>query len=906
MHPPACFNRLFFCLSIPLVSLIGVTGGRDATIAQETVPSLASRSLQGTVDFGTAGRQVVAPGNLLHLGSLTLTSERLPGEDSNEDGTVDSPIASPPISVSGSGYAYLENGLLIKSADGADFQFTAADQSHTFDVYRIGTGAYDLRNEGLTGSTSFRTANDETVTSYGGNWHWTADYNTISGSTSEEEVLPRVLFDHEPSVIDPVMVQPVRSGVAIEDSLNRTNSSRPLPSARISASPLNLRLDETVEPTIERRNALFRIDGVTPETEQAPTLNLNVAISGAGSSIDNRKLTGQTHFISLGRHMRKDGNLHIDREDTVMIRTTSPDDAATRLALDDFDLEKRGGDGAVRATREGTGAIRFDNAFSNAEVSLSANLSINLNAQAGQHNRFVEAGNSIKSLENLPSQRTQDSLQLGYRYNLLDNNDLMSSDITAFVLSPRADGQPLADRIDNQTVKRVYSISTHTAIGFDRAVAPTEDAVRTITLKPGDGVRAEGLPGEILTASTSYQLHQKFVDRTELSFTEPGVIAEGGEITISHTTAANKDRAQASAYLVGDRTIGSSRWRLDGLTASSLAPGDTLSLMPIFDDAGLPSSEEFNAAGGELGRNFRTQIDLTFQDGSADLGDIEPDTVRAEAAFWNDSQSSLFNIVGSRESRQTLSYQFERSYEVEASQGEAILDAGTTLGSEGINLSNLVENTSTAVGSVPTTLRLLDSSVLQDDTEIAAQFYSLDDISQNMVDGIANTDTSRLSSDVLDLIGLDGILHVVELSYDVASHDNQELLWLNEQNVWVNAVLGNSDINPSNKGTPETESSSTDFDNNKAISIDTLLDERRHDVSYADYLAARENGRPSLGDFGTADGRAWAVVNHNSRFAVGERLQNTASVPEPGSCGLLAALLATAAAHRRRSLAITL
>lgn len=116
-----------------------------------------------------------------------------------------------------------------------------------------------------------------------------------------------------------------------------------------------------------------------------------------------------------------------------------------------------------------------------------------------------------------------------------------------------------------------------------------------------------------------------------------------------------------------------------------------------------------------------------------------------------------------------------------------------------------------------------------------------------------------LASDVLQLTGTAGTVFVLQMTYEPAAMQPgaQPMLLYNQDGQWVNAVLGNS------SGTPI-------FAGN--VAYDPAL-------------------HFTLGTFGydSAHNTAWAVIDHNSEFAV----------PEPASAVLLAFLLFTRRSSRR-------
>ena len=154
----------------------------------------------------------------------------------------------------------------------------------------------------------------------------------------------------------------------------------------------------------------------------------------------------------------------------------------------------------------------------------------------------------------------------------------------------------------------------------------------------------------------------------------------------------------------------------------------------------------------------------------------------------------------------------------------------------------------------------------------------------NLLGGIATTDTAveatflghvagfTQASDIVDITGLGSDKYVMQLSYDEATANsllggeaNAKLLWMNPATgIFEAAADGDSD------GGAQT---------------------RAFQGSYA------SDGSPALGDYGvdTANNVVWAVVDHNSEFAVG-----LSAAPEPTSWAMLACGLGTLSCWRRR------
>jgi fibronectin-binding autotransporter adhesin len=167
---------------------------------------------------------------------------------------------------------------------------------------------------------------------------------------------------------------------------------------------------------------------------------------------------------------------------------------------------------------------------------------------------------------------------------------------------------------------------------------------------------------------------------------------------------------------------------------------------------------------------------------------------------------------------------------------------------------------STIVGDLETAATVLDG-VITADRSVSMAWRNRTAAEQTAAGG-------GLVSDVLNLQGTGGDIFVLQMSYDAdefagiwgGPESDLFLAYLDpSSNAWVNAVLGNTG------GT-----------------------------------ANRQNGAYSpsygLGTYGVdmVNNVAWAVVNHNSQFAVG------AALPEPDAFALLAAGLLTLAAYGRR------
>ncbi len=137
-----------------------------------------------------------------------------------------------------------------------------------------------------------------------------------------------------------------------------------------------------------------------------------------------------------------------------------------------------------------------------------------------------------------------------------------------------------------------------------------------------------------------------------------------------------------------------------------------------------------------------------------------------------------------------------------------------------------------------------------------------------------------LFSDIVSLTGTENDVFILSLSYAAELFLDGEavLSWL-DGGEWKPAVAGNS--------------GSGDLAGSYAL-------------SFNDFLTTYNSGTfdPSLmlGAYGSAGGHAWAVLDHNSDFAILGGGEASSPVPEPGSAATLALLLAAPLCfrHRRR------
>jgi hypothetical protein len=230
-----------------------------------------------------------------------------------------------------------------------------------------------------------------------------------------------------------------------------------------------------------------------------------------------------------------------------------------------------------------------------------------------------------------------------------------------------------------------------------------------------------------------------------------------------------------------------------------------------------------------------------------------------------------------------------------ATTGSTSISAGSSFSQDGLGLTNTQENTSSKF-AVATQAELIDSEILNGG-QVTMSFTNVDLMESSVSDaltttlslsgifGVNSSSEIAFASDVLSLSGLDGTLHVLQVSYDVSQFlrfDGAQLLWRTEvtlgetpETVWINAVLGNSNI-VLNLG-----DGTLILNGDTTMTIADYLSSMRFSGSYENYLDTSDLTAPMLGAWGVdmTNNKVWAVIDHNSEFAV--------AIPEPGTYLLL-------------------
>ena len=451
--------------------------------------------------------------------------------------------------------------------------------------------------------------------------------------------------------------------------------------------------------------------------------------------------------------------------------------------------------------------------------------------------------------EGLAGETPQTSAQVGYAYNVVDFNTASASDVMVAVLKGT-----MSATLNNSSARRDHSTAAHTAItvngGFGVSAAPqaTSTASSGIVSSRIAQVTEEGLDGEEnhTYVSPTYDVTTITINQSNLQLSGAAngdELQTGDQFTFTNNLRAADER-QATADLTSSPQSFSEGLSLDVVSGggSDLFAGDTITYEVVFNDPDLD--------GFDFGRKYSRTFDFTYIDkfdGSATHG-----------------------LVGAGSTLQTYQFTATETIDSISDFGLTKLDAGYDFfGNELI----LTAETETTAGLKTLELGLLDSETLASGIIVQAQFKA----QANLDSALSDAGTSGfdlLTTDAVELTGLDGIQHVLQLT---ATGGDDAVAWYDPDNdAWINAVLGNSNISDL-----DLAGGTLTVDGEGQL-IDEYLEGMRFEGTYFEYLTSLDGAlNPELGAFGVhADGSSvWAVIDHNSTFSV--------LVPEPTSLTLL-------------------
>lgn len=872
-----------------------VSFGLEGNYAGISSPVTASMNIGIVENRLLTGSQTIDAGRhiagLQSIGSVTLDGGSLTGAQGTD------------ISIHSGGYAQFSNGLRLTS--GSDFTFDAAGQNHDLQIAYYGpTGSYHISGFTLPGAgeSDYTDATGASRQDFGGAWKTSANYGNVFGGSLTFTEEDRSGWDRLPGV-SRVWSRPDTVSTSSDDFIHSQE------------------LVETAQPTILSERAFIDpVTGVRSDFElargagilaneridplitgEASALGSSLDLSGvsldiSGTAVSNRSIHGGT--VDLGRRMVGAPDVSINQTDTVTLQTSGGDDHATRLTLGDIADSSVSG---LNVTR--SGIVDFNSASSTAEVTIAGDFTLTTATQ-GRQTLLVNGAAAITG-EGLIGESVQSNLELGYTWNNVENNELVAPDLLVI----ENVGVSGTRTFNNHRVDQRYSTETHTSIGITAGdtLVSTSDVYEAGLHQLGTQIviaTPEGLAGEsVAGAHASFNTKLVAVADAAATFTRSGgedsSLAPGDSLIITDDGSGiyQKTTNLSQVEISGTDNL-EFEVALSGGDAS-IGHGQSRSLTVSFDgDTSTPVA-------GSLDRVSRAQLDVTTQE------------VTDTSAIMNAAGitgTNVFNFALSNSS--VISVPLEARFDAPAaSTGTAIAASGSDLGEQSFGLSNEAGNTSTrfATGTQTT---LLDSAALGADTTITLTFESLDSADAATVDALessaentaslagiylGNNGRAEFASDVVNLDGLDGTLHVLEINYDpsnILDEAGAQLLWQTDYDdagetkvAWINAVLGNSDILTLDLlGEMVTTSGGSE-------TIGSYLSSRRFDGSYLDYLADNGLVDPELGAWGVDQetDQVWAAIDHNSAFAAA-----ASAVPEPSSALLAALSLALFSGHRSR------
>jgi hypothetical protein len=861
-----------------------VNFGISATNANWTSPVSAStainvvqnRLLTGTVTID-AGRHMAGT---QPIGNITLNGGALTG------------LQGTNITVNAGGVAQLANGLRLTSATG--FTFNDAGQTHDLQIsYNRPAGSYSISTTlPGAGASNYTDASGVKHQDFGGSWTSTAQYGNALGETA-------VLSAPNSTV----WLKPGTSSDYI-----RTNdlASTPQPvfaETRFGTSPSGVttpwELSRGSGPiTNERVNPLISGEVIGGSSLDLSGISLNVS----GTAVVNRTISGGT--IDLGRRMVGAANESISRTDNVTLTTSGSDDTRTRLNLGAFS-QSGGGVTADLGT-----AAAFTDSSHTAQVALTGNFSIDTSVQ-GRVSQTVNAGSFITG-EGLAGETVQSNLSLGYTWNNVQNNKLVANDLLIIDYSDSSGSRSYSTYQSLQ-----FATDTHTAIGTSNGIAynygpNNKGGYASIevngTIAPGlqnlgttsITAIAEGLAGENTSAAgTSFNTKYASIARANVSVTHNGAV--GGPLTDGNIiTIADQGTGLYQAHSAIDSLVITGGQKLDYQVlfaggSPEIQHGQSRTFTIDYTGNSSP------VLAGGLSRVSRADLSIGLRDRIDYFGILD-----ASGVSGSTDDRAGYSSLGTRD------FALETRFDAPAaSSGSATVQAGSNLGNDGLALENTEANTAGRF-AVSSETEFLDSQTITTDTPVTVGFLSLDSAAPAVVAALENqstnaasvagiygqTVTTEFASDIVNVTGLDGILHVLQVTYDDTNFDSEEgaqLLWQTTYNdgsgtqiAWINAVLGNSNITDLDllAGTLTVGGSSS--------LIADYLESTRFEGSYDAYLVDGNLTDPMLGAWGfdEENNNVWAVIDHNSSFA--------AAIPEPGSITLFGFAMITGLFIRRR------
>jgi hypothetical protein len=432
----------------------------------------------------------------------------------------------------------------------------------------------------------------------------------------------------------------------------------------------------------------------------------------------------------------------------------------------------------------------------------------------------------------------------------VENNVVLAEDVTVYSLP----GLDLAQTYYNSTAARQFGDpfevpvgytniivdNSFTLSGFASSSAGTSTNAGTILLD-ATRVTGEGLAGEVVDTTQSYDVTVQTIRDADFISSDTAVTySDGQTLSFENNDGGDSTTPQAEMRLSGHSGLHGSfapyRTDFGGNTTYVSGESDTVSI-----ELEAPTAH----ASDTLGRVYYDEITFTFSTGYSEPG--------VNNAGLNGARSEV------------LTYTLEDTITNASSGtvgGTATIAVGEDLG--GANIFYTFND-----GTEGTTFSVIDSETLTAGGQVSISVSEISGLDAELQNA---TNNELISGQVFNLQGLDGNLHVIEMSYDENalgySEGGARIGWFDaDESGWRHAIMGNSDVGLQSYG--------------------EYTDGRSFTGGYQAYLDYIGGGSPVLGAYGVDKDQnvAWAVVDHNSSFAV---------IPEPGtlfmmfiSCGAM-------------------
>jgi hypothetical protein len=845
------------------------------TSATTTVQAVANRLLTGSVTID-AGRHMLGQS----IGTLTLSG----GAQNDSQATR--------IDINANSFAQYQNGLRLTNTSA--FTFNGANQTHDVSVgYNGNAGSYTITQTLPAGAvSSYTDASGQARADFGGQWKVVANYGNIYGQKTDISLnddgrskggVGPFRYPWESNV----SVSPTVGGNYAGDpygysARSLVTTAQPAPASTVYAgSNPAWELSRGSGVTVsEREHALLSGERITGSALDLTGVSVNIT----GTALNNRVIYGGV--VDLGRVMLGSASTSVNRTDNLTLSTYGSDDVATRLTL-----------AAINTSANGLTASTAGGAFNSANSTASLVLSGNFTrstASVGYGQSVLANTQQYVTGEGLAGESVQ-APAIGYNWTVVQNQEIGSTN-SIFVVKAGSGTQTGYGNVYNTKNYGTY-------IGVDSSVTFTASSTGGIvnngvtTLNAANGrVTGEGLAGETVIANTSFNTYVASI--TDASF-ELTTSASNNAPLKANDTVTLKDNG--SGPFVAKTTV--QKVDISGNESGAFEVTPSSSTTELAHGSSLAYTIKHigatTLAAGSLGRVDRASLDLTIS-GVADISGIystyaNTNTVVENYSYGFNSQVSKFAL--------------ENRVEVPAAAtGSTTVASGTDFSKQGLLLTNTTANTSSKFSTA--TEFQVRGGVVSAATPVTVTFKSIDNPALAAQVAAAQTTFTQagigasgvaLSSDIVELSGLNGMKQVLEISFNAeAGPRTQQVIWQTNydgQIVWVNAVLGNSNISLLNltDGTLQVGTGTEA----KTISISAYLAEMNYAGSYDDYVKQLAAGTDSeLGKYGydSATKKAWAVIDHNSQFAVA-----SSAIPEPSTyAAIFGGLALGAAVYRRR------